>query len=86
MGNKNKILEDLAEKLLDGSVEGNSKFMLEIYENHSQLLLNEIKMSCILKQHKVSINKINLAQKSNNNISILDYWRGVLKHECKLYN
>ena len=72
MEKKNKIVDDLAEKLLDGSIEGNSKFMLEIYENHSQLLLNENKMSCILKQHKVSINKINLAQKSNN-ISILDY-------------
>lgn len=72
MKESNIILDDLAKEYLDGTKEGNSKFILEIYESFPQLLLKESGMKNILKDFKISHSKIILNYK-NNDLNILDY-------------
>ena len=39
--NTNTVLDELSKEYLDGTIEGNSKFVLEIYKNHHNLILKE---------------------------------------------
>lgn len=70
--NTNTVLDELSKEYLDGTIEGNSKFVLEIYKNHHNLILKENGMFNIAKKYKISSTQINLLY-SSNNTNILDY-------------